>query len=363
MFVLIVMGDEVARQRIHEIVTERPLKVYWETATTESPHIAYFVPMMKIADFLRAGCEVTILFADLHAYLDNQKTPWTLLDDRVAFYREILSSMLREIGVPLDLLIFKRSSDYQLSRDFTLDMYKLTTITTRTTKRNAKCAAQDEEEEEELDKRTKTRFMSGLLHPLLQVLDEEYLKVDCRFGCIDQRKFFSFAERSLPRLKFTQRVHLMNPMVPEITNAKMSSTIDLLDSTDAIRAKMKSAFCPPQTVEGNGVLAFVRFVLFAPRISSHHSSRGFTICREDKYGGNVHFQTYDQLEVAYVQGAIFPLDLKNNVCNAIDTLLHPIREHFNTTEMKIIVERAHPKHTASQNNAVMQESDKFVVDA
>ena len=39
-------------------VEKRPLKIYWGTATTGKPHIAYFVPMAKIADFLRAGCEV-----------------------------------------------------------------------------------------------------------------------------------------------------------------------------------------------------------------------------------------------------------------------------------------------------------------
>lgn len=34
------------------------MKVYWGTATTGKPHVAYFVPMSKIADFLKAGCEV-----------------------------------------------------------------------------------------------------------------------------------------------------------------------------------------------------------------------------------------------------------------------------------------------------------------
>ncbi len=43
---------------------KRDLKIYWGTATTGKPHIAYFVPMSKIADFLRAGCEVRI---SLHA--------------------------------------------------------------------------------------------------------------------------------------------------------------------------------------------------------------------------------------------------------------------------------------------------------
>lgn len=45
-------------EKLKSIISERPLKLYWGTATTGKPHIAYFVPMMKIADFLRAGCEV-----------------------------------------------------------------------------------------------------------------------------------------------------------------------------------------------------------------------------------------------------------------------------------------------------------------
>ena len=32
----------------------------WGTATTGKPHIAYFVPMSKLADFLRAGCQVCL---------------------------------------------------------------------------------------------------------------------------------------------------------------------------------------------------------------------------------------------------------------------------------------------------------------
>ena len=45
-------------EKLKSIISERSLKLYWGTATTGKPHIAYFVPMMKIADFLRAGCEV-----------------------------------------------------------------------------------------------------------------------------------------------------------------------------------------------------------------------------------------------------------------------------------------------------------------
>lgn len=51
-----VLGEE----RLKEILKERELKVYWGTATTGKPHVAYFVPMSKIADFLKAGCEVCL---------------------------------------------------------------------------------------------------------------------------------------------------------------------------------------------------------------------------------------------------------------------------------------------------------------
>ena len=54
--------------------------------------------MSKIADFLRAGCEVTILFADVHAYLDNLKSTWELLKHRAEYYAQIIKGMLMSIG-------------------------------------------------------------------------------------------------------------------------------------------------------------------------------------------------------------------------------------------------------------------------
>ena len=103
-------------ERIKSIIEERPLKIYWGTATTGKPHVAYFVPMTKIADFLHAGCEVTVLLADLHAYLDNLKAPWNLLEYRVRYYEEIVKGMLESIEVPLEKLKFVKGTEYQLSR-------------------------------------------------------------------------------------------------------------------------------------------------------------------------------------------------------------------------------------------------------
>lgn len=43
---------------LKKTLEERELSIYWGSATTGKPHLGYFVPMSKIADFLQAGCKV-----------------------------------------------------------------------------------------------------------------------------------------------------------------------------------------------------------------------------------------------------------------------------------------------------------------
>jgi len=73
-----VLGEE----KLKTILAERDVRIYWGTATTGRPHVAYFVPMAKIADFLRAGCHVRIcivcyiLSGNAIGHLNNK---WILL--------------------------------------------------------------------------------------------------------------------------------------------------------------------------------------------------------------------------------------------------------------------------------------------
>ncbi|KAG8895525.1 Tyrosine--tRNA ligase cytoplasmic, partial [Tulasnella sp. 403] len=70
-----VLGADILKK----VLEERDPKGYWGSATTGRPHIGYFVPLTKIADFLHAGAEMTILLADIHAFLDNLKAPLELV--------------------------------------------------------------------------------------------------------------------------------------------------------------------------------------------------------------------------------------------------------------------------------------------
>eukprot|EP00095_Tigriopus_kingsejongensis_P011231 snap_masked-scaffold836_size90567-processed-gene-0.8 protein:Tk11231 transcript:snap_masked-scaffold836_size90567-processed-gene-0.8-mRNA-1 annotation:"tyrosine--trna cytoplasmic" len=197
------LQEYLGEDRIDEVLKTRDLKIYWGTATTGKPHIAYFVPMSKLADFLNAGCEVTILFADLHAYLDNMKAPWELLMLRTEYYEHAIKGMLESIGVPLEKLKFVRGTEYQLSKEYTLDVYRLASLVTEHDARKAGA---------EVVKQVQHPLLSGLLYPGLQALDEQYLGCDAQFGGVDQRKIFTYAEKYLPQLGFAKRAHLMNPM-------------------------------------------------------------------------------------------------------------------------------------------------------
>ncbi|NWI56723.1 SYYC protein, partial [Calyptomena viridis] len=322
-----VLGED----KLMAILKERELKIYWGTATTGKPHVAYFVPMSKIADFLKAGCEVTILFADLHAYLDNMKAPWELLELRTRYYEHVIKAMLESIGVPLEKLKFVRGTDYQLSKEYTLDVYRLSSVVTQ---HDAKKAGA------EVVKQVEHPLLSGLLYPGLQALDEEYLKVDAQFGGVDQRKIFTFAEKYLPSLGYAKRVHLMNPMVPGLTGSKMSSSeedskIDLLDRKEDVKKKLKKAFCEPGNVENNGVLSFIKHVLFPLKSE-------FVVLREEKWGGNKTYTAYEALEKDFAEQVVHPGDLKNSVEVALNKLLDPIREKFNNPELKKLSSAAYP---------------------
>ncbi|XP_034016375.1 tyrosine--tRNA ligase, cytoplasmic [Thalassophryne amazonica] len=328
-----VLGEE----KVKQVLQERALRVYWGTATTGKPHVAYFVPMSKIADFLKAGCEVTILFADLHAYLDNMKAPWELLELRVQYYENIIKAMLESIGVPLDKLKFVKGTDYQLSREYTLDVYRMSSVMTE---HDAKKAGA------EVVKQVEHPLLSGLLYPGLQALDEEYLKVDAQFGGVDQRKIFTLAEKYLPTLGYSKRAHLMNPMVPGLTGTKMSSSeeeskIDLLDSREDVKKKLKKAFCEPGNVENNGVLSFVKFVLFPLH-------GGFCIKRDPNWGGDKVYTTYEEVEKDFSDEMIHPGDLKASVEAALNKLMEPIRKKFESPVLRKLTNSAYPDPTKTK---------------
>lgn len=322
-------------------VEKRHLKLYWGTAPTGRPHCGYFVAMTKLADFLKAGCEVTVLLADLHAFLDNMKAPLEVVNYRAKYYECSIKAILRSINVPIEKLKFVVGSSYQKGGDYTLDIFKLSNIVSQN---DAKRAGAD------VVKQVSNPLLSGLIYPLMQALDEHYLDVDAQFGGVDQRKIFVLAEENLEKIGYKKRAHLMNPMVPGLgQGGKMSasdpnSKIDLLEEPKVVKKKINGAFCSPGNVEENGLLSFIEFVI-APiqELKNGEGHFEFFIDRPEKFGGPMTFKSFDEIKQAFKDEKLSPPDLKIGVADAINELLAPIREEYaNNKEYQEANEKGYP---------------------
>ncbi|KAH7013368.1 tyrosyl-tRNA synthetase [Ilyonectria destructans] len=312
-------------------------KIYWGTATTGRPHCGYFVPAIKIAQLLAAGCDVTVLLADIHGFLDNLKAPIELVQHRAEFYRRTITGILQAVGVPTDKLKFVLGSSYQKSPEYVMDVYKLCSLVSE---HDAKKAGA------EVVKQTDNAPLSGLLYPILQVLDEQYLGVDAQFGGLDQRKLFTAAKEWLPKIGYAQRAHLLNPMVPGLQGGKMSasdqdSKIDLLETPEAVTKKIRKAAAAPKVVEENGVLAFVEFVLLP---ASHlRGNREFRVDRERDGLEPLVYTTIAQMHDDYRNDVLSPQILKPAVAKALNELMAPIQEAYQaSTEWQEITLKAYP---------------------
>ena len=290
--------------------------VYWGTMPTGSPHVAYFVPLLKIRDFLNAGLKVKILIADLHAALDG--VSWEILDKRQKYYEVLMPLMLKSLGVNLKELEFVRGSKIQLQPKYFKDLLKMSMLT------HVKDATKAASEIVKMDENPK---LGNILYPLMQALDEEYLKADIQFVVLDQRKIFVFAREYLPKIGYRSRIELMNPMISGLIGKKMSSSIpsskiDALDDEETVNKKLKEAECEAGNPD-NGIMAFLKYVIFTLKADK---KQNFIIERLAKFGGTLKYSSYEQLEREFINKSVHPLDVKNALAKEINTLLAPIRK-------------------------------------
>lgn len=109
-----------------------------------------------------------------------------------------------------------------------------------------------------------------------------------------------------------------------MSSSEIESKIDLLDSPDDVKRKLKKAFCEPGNVIDNGLLSFVKHILFP----LFKPGEGFMVPRSDDNGGEVSFNTYADLEDYFADNKLHPADLKASVAGYINKLIKPIREAF-----------------------------------
>ncbi|WP_254544274.1 tyrosine--tRNA ligase [Halomarina pelagica] len=313
--------EVVTEEELAEVLSREEPRAYIGYAPTGEMHIGHFTTIRKLADFLRAGVDVTVLVADLHAHLDDEKSPFDLLDARAEYYRVAIEAMIDAAGADGEEIEFVQGREFELDRPYTLDLYRMIADTTISRAQRAGS---------EVVRQSDNPKLGGLVYTLMQSLDVAALDADIAYGGIDQRGIYMLARELLPNYGYDKPVCVFAPLLSGLSGGKMSaseagSKISLTDDAEAIHEKLQGAYCPAGEVEDNGVLEYVRFLVF-PILGQRGEE--FVVERPEKFGGDLVYETYDDLEADFVSEELHPLDLKNAAADAIDRVVAPIRERI-----------------------------------
>ena len=317
--------ETITREEL-EIVLKKPNpRAYIGFEPSGTVHLGWKICTNKINDFIKCGFNFTILLADWHAYINDK------LDgdkDKIKLCGKYMEDCFAAMGVNKNDVKFIYASDYVGDPNY----WELVLKTSKATsvarvKRAMDIMGRDAEEAE--------KDLSKLFYPAMQVSDIFYLKLDVAYGGTDQRHAHMLARDVSKKLGITPPVAIhtplltglqaggrMDPIESKMSKSKPDSMISIHDSPEDVKNKIKKAFCPEKQNIGNPILEICRYIIF-PELKENV----FIIERPEKYGGNLEFSTFEELESKYIQG-LHPLDLKNSTIHYINNIIEPIRSYF-----------------------------------
>jgi tyrosyl-tRNA synthetase len=334
-----------------EIITEEELRQLLQT--NEHPivydgfepsgqlHIAQgIMRTINTNKLLKAGCKFKFWVADWFAWMNN-KMGGDMEKIKVAgeYFIEVWKACGMDVG-KVDFIWSKEVMSKQeywkrvisIGRETTLNRIMRTVQIMGRSEKDSLTAAQ-------------------IFYPCMQASDIFELDVDITNLGMDQRKVNMLAREIAPALGLKKPVvvnyHMLmglNAPAVDITDPierkiamKMSksrpnSAIFMTDTTEEIKKKIRAAFCPEKQVEDNPILEYNKFMLF-------ESFKEIKIERPAKFGGDIVYACYGDMEKDYIAGKLFPLDLKNATAEHIDKLIEPVRKHFEKGKAKELADK------------------------
>jgi tyrosyl-tRNA synthetase len=340
----------ISREPTEEVITSEELA---ELLKTNEHPVAYdgFEPSgmmhigsalmraIKVQDMLDAGCEFILWVADYHALVNN-KYGGDL--EKIQTVGKYFAHGWASCGVDLKKVQLKWVSEAVKDPDY----WKLVIQVARSTTiaRMTRCGTIMGRKEGDMQE------TASLFYPAMQVADIFHLGVDiCQLG-MDQRKANILARELSGKLGRKKPVAVHHHMLAGLTGpsatghagaamggeldedgkldmkmskSKPQTSIYIHDSPEEIAGKLKAAYCPEKTIEGNGVLEICRYIIF-------RKQKELMIERPEKFGGNVGFASYPELEKEFISGKLHPMDLKGAVANSLSKILEPSRRYFET---------------------------------
>lgn len=327
---------ELVKRNLIEVVTEeeltevlsasRPVS-YMGIEPSGPAHLGTLMMAGKADDLIRAGFYFKLLLADWHAFI-NDKFGGNM--NRIRLCGEYLIHLFKALGVGSEGGIeFVWASDIVDSSEYWEKVIRIAKVSSLQRLRRAMTIMGRREEEADMDS-------SKFFYPAMQAADIFHLEVDAALGGMDQRKAHMLARDAAEKLGWKKPVALHTPLIPslnlsgrmdgDILSLKMSksdpdSGVLIHDSPEDIRRKLKKAYCPEGEVENNPVLDISRYIVFRWKDE-------LLVTRPEKWGGDIRYSSYKELENDFRARKLHPQDLKNAVANALIEMLNPLWRYF-----------------------------------
>lgn len=332
----------VTSEEIRKLLeTESKPKAYWGFESSGLMHLGLgLVCGSKIKDLVNAGFEFTIFLADWHSWINN-KLGGSM--ENIRLCGEYFKECFTALGINPEKVRYVWASDLAKNIEYWEKVVRI--AKSASLQRIWRALPIMGRDMNMTDMET-----AWVYYPCMQAADIFQMELDVACAGIDQRKAHMLARDAAEKLgwkkpvcvhtylltglqgpslepdrqeqrKFDENEDISLQISSKMSKSKPETSIFVHDSQEEIKAKVKAAFCPAKQAKGNPVMKIAQLAIFAENTS-------LTIPRALKYGGPVTFNSYEDLEKAYVKGELHPLDLKEGVADSLTEILSPVREYF-----------------------------------
>jgi tyrosyl-tRNA synthetase len=331
--------DLIQRPPTEEIVTQEELIELFKTNSSPNHYIGLEISGFlhlgslistgfKINDFVKAGVKCKIFLADWHTLInDKLGGDWETIAKVSKYYQDAFKLVCPDAEIILGSKLYEEKTEYwsELVK-FTKHMSIARTMRTLTIMGRS-------EDDKKID-------VAKLLYPAMQAVDIHSLDVDIAHAGMDQRKIHMLVREIFPKMKWKVPVAVHHKLLPGLSKpadsndgkivGKMSksdpnSGVFIHNSDDEIRKKISKAWCEEANIENNPLLEISKSVIF-------HEYNEMKVERPEKFGGNISYTNYNQLEKDFAEKKLHPGDLKQTVGNYLVKVVSPIREKLNLSE-------------------------------
>lgn len=338
--------DTEARVRLamrpptEEVVTEAELRGLFETNDSPRHYIgleisgflhmgSLFSTGLKINDLSRAGAQCTIFLADWHTVInDKLGGDWGMIDTVSTYYKKAFGVVCPNARILMGSELYNETPDYWA------DLVRFAKRMSLSRTRRA-LTIMGRRDTDDID-------LAKLLYPPMQAADIHAMDLDIVHAGTDQRKIHMLVREVFPKMGWKVPVAIHHRLLPSLSPpvdkaaGKMSksdpdSGILVHDTDDTIRHKISRAWCLPSAIQGNPILSMAKDIIFRDRYTME-------IERPAKYGGNITYHDYTELESDYASGHLHPADLKRGMAEAVVGIISPVRDavHMDNATMQAI---------------------------